>query len=110
MDKSESTVGSGSGCLLRLFWLFAGPAVTLFCLVFLFEKRLPFPSLIDSLYAMAAGAIILIRYIDIRYFSGETAEGAKPATMLDWRWFSVWVIALSVAAWALVRFYTYNHS
>ena len=50
MEEPVTKPLSGSGCLLRLYWMFGGNAILLFLFVFLFEKHLKFPSWLDLAY------------------------------------------------------------
>lgn len=50
------------------------------------------------MYAGTLIAMIVVRYVDIRFLNGETAEG-KPATLAHWRQYSVILIAVALIVW-----------
>ena len=56
----------------------------------------------DVFFWLAAASLVIVRYMDIRYLGGTTAEG-KPASMGDWRAYSLRVFALSLVLWLFVR-------
>ena len=45
--------------------------------------------------------MIIVRYLDIRYLRGETTDG-QPATMKDWKRYSVFLVIASVVIWVLI--------
>ncbi len=79
---------SSSGCLsivVRLTWIF-GVSLLVFGAVFIIQGNAP--GLADIVFWLIALALILARYMDIRYLKGETADN-KPATLKHWRQYSV---------------------
>jgi hypothetical protein len=44
-----------------------------------------------------------VRYIDIRYYDGENGANNAPATMDDWRKYSLFLSLGSFAAWLAIR-------
>lgn len=98
-DQQE-TPTNGIGCLVRLYWMAFGNALFLFLLLGIFDKRAAFGSWLDAFYWLAVAAIILVRYADVRFFHGLTGEG-KPATMRDWRRYSLIIAGVAGAAWLL---------
>lgn len=100
-DQKEATQ-SGIEFFVRLYWLFIGNVILFFILAFILEKHLRFPSILDALYLCAIVALILVRYVDIRFLKGETGEG-KPATMAHWRRYTMLISLVGVGAWLLFR-------
>ncbi len=45
-----------------------------------------------------AGCLVAVRYADIRYLGGRTAEGV-PATMAHWRRYVLVLMVASTAVW-----------
>ena len=90
----------GSGCLLRLYWMFGGNIVLLFLVVFTIDKHFKFPSWLDLAYLITVLTLVVVRYIDVSYMQGETAEG-KPASMKDFRSYVLILIIASSLVWAL---------
>ena len=100
-DQKEAPI-SGTGFLVRLYWMGIGNVLLLFLFFFIVEKRLIFPSLLDAAYLVALASLILIRYVDIRFLNGETGDG-KPATLTHWRRYAMIIGSAGGAAWLLAR-------
>jgi hypothetical protein len=66
------------GTLLRLFWMLGGVAILIFAGLDMVLKGNRVPTIV--LYWLTVVAIIAARFVDIRFFRGETCNG-KPATM-----------------------------
>lgn len=98
----KQTSSSGTGVLLRLYWLILGNALLFFVLVFIFERHPKLPSLLDVAFVATMASLLIVRYIDIRFFDGQTGEG-KPATMQDWRGYGILVGAVGTGGWLLAR-------
>jgi hypothetical protein len=52
------------------------------------------PTWRDAAFVAVAVALIAVRYVDIRLFEGRDTEG-KQATMVDWRRYTVRLIAVA---------------
>ncbi len=76
-----------SGCLsivVRLTWIF-GVSLLVFGTIFIAQGNAP--GLADMIFWLIALALILARFVDIRYLKGETTDN-KPATLKHWRRYS----------------------
>lgn len=102
MQDQKQVSPGGTGVFVRLYWLILGNVLLFFLLVSLFEKHPPLPSLLDAVYFVVVASLILARYIDIRFLNGETGEGT-PATMTNWRRYTMLVGSVGVGAWLLAR-------
>ena len=102
MQGPKEAPPSGSGLLIRLYWLFFCNVVLIFILAFIIEKHPQFPSLLDAAYLAALSSLIIIRYVDIRFFDGQTGEG-KPATIDNWRRYALLVGLAGPAVWFVSR-------
>ncbi|MDD4873163.1 MAG: hypothetical protein PHR77_21630 [Kiritimatiellae bacterium] len=98
-EPIEKPLG-GTGCLFRLYWMFGGNIILLFLVIFLIDKRFKFPSWLDLVCLITVITLIAVRYIDIRYMLGETAEG-KPASMSDFRSYTLILVIVSSLMWAV---------
>ena len=80
---------SKGGCLtilVRLTWIFGGIAVLLYSAVYIAMGK--GSGLVDIFFLLAAIGIVLVRFVDIRFFKGETLDN-QPATLKHWRRYSV---------------------
>jgi len=57
---------------------------------------------LDAAYWAVVAAVIGLRYVDIRAFSGQTAK-SEPATMAHWRRYAAVVLAAGLAGWGLAH-------
>jgi hypothetical protein len=92
-----------SGCLplvLRVFWMAFGNIALVLCAAFVSKGTAPVVA--DIAFFSVAISLIVVRYVDIALFAGDTAEG-KPATIADWRRYALKLAVISSALWALAR-------
>lgn len=104
-DQAEVPVSS-TGCLVRLCWMFFGNALLFFLLVSILMRRPEFPSLLDAACLFTVCLVIGVRYLDIRFLDGRTAED-KPATMTHWRRYAFSVGVAGFGTWLLARVVTH---
>jgi hypothetical protein len=85
------------GCLLRVYWMILGNALLAAAAykIVQTEGELTF---VDLFYWLLVGSLITVRYVDIRFLLGRTSEG-QPATMKDWRRYTLEVLAISATLW-----------
>ena len=91
------------GCVpifLRLTWMVFG-FVALFLCAALVAKGTA-PVVMDIIFFMVAIGLIVVRYVDITKFKGQTSEGT-PATLAHWRRYAVLTAVISTGVWALAR-------
>jgi hypothetical protein len=85
-SKNEQPPTSLLGLLLTLFWAaFGVVALLFFAYSIAFRKSDPFFSYF--FFWLDAFALIGARYVDIRFFNGQTTDSA-PATMEHWKRYS----------------------
>ena len=96
MSHPEPASSSIAGCLIRLFWMMGGVI-----LLVIFSFTIPeqqFPSIYDAGFWLLVLALIVTRYVDIRYLHGQTAEG-NPATLADWGRYALWLVPIALCVW-----------
>jgi hypothetical protein len=92
------------GCLVRLFWMVAGYLVLIFAAVSLWSGRSAWGlSVADLTYWAGVVALVGARYADVAYLGGKTSDGQQSATMADWRRYSLWLGAVTLAVWLLLH-------
>lgn len=104
MESSGIPPQDGYGVIARLYWIFLGLVLLLFLLVYLFEKRPAFPALVDLACLLVVGSLVAVRYADVRYLGGRTAEG-ELATTAHWRRYAQGVCVVGVGIWLVVRLF-----
>jgi hypothetical protein len=99
MDSKSLKSGHSSGCLVRLFWMGVGNLVLVLAAIGIGQNRGGFTlTAMDVLFWAMALCLLAVRYIDIRYLGGETAD-SRPASMSDWRRYALTVLGVSLALW-----------
>lgn len=91
---------SPAGCLLRLFWFFAGNMLLAFLGIQLFFRKSPSLSRLDLYFWLVMLSILAARYADVRYCEGATTDGQQ-ATLQDWKQHAVTLIFCATLAWGL---------
>ena len=89
-----------SAVLPRLYWMVFGNIILLLTAVTTVLGS--FQNLLVASFVFWANAIcmVIIRYLDIRYFQGETSDG-QMATMAQWKKYSISLLIASAFTWAL---------
>lgn len=100
MTEPETDRTPVAGCFSRLFWMFGG-LIGLIFLSFSIYNSHSF-SIRDLAFGLLVLCLVLVRYVDIRYLQGQTAEG-NPATMADWRRYCVGLLSGALAAWLILH-------
>lgn len=100
MEARETASTPFAGCLVRLFWMVGGIIALLF--LSLSIVRSGGLSAYDPAFAAVAAAMILVRFLDVRFLNGETADG-HPATLRDWRRYAVGVAVCSFGCWLVLH-------
>lgn len=97
-SDSEST--SLGALLLRLTWMAFGNIVLMICAALVSKGTAPV--LTDVLFFATAVGLVVVRYVDITRFGGQTSEG-EPATLADWRKYAIGVSIVSLVIWGLAK-------
>ena len=98
-DAQEAREPSGSmlALLARLYWMLLGNmAVAISAAAVASAASSPSPA--DAVLGASVLSLIAVRYADIVYLDGATAEG-EPATIADFRRYAVGVAGLGLALW-----------
>ena len=88
---------TGTGCLVRLGWMFLGTATVVLSALVISQYH-GFLSAADAVFWAAIAGCIALRYIDIRWMNGQTAT-AEPATMRHWRRYVLLIVGVGLVVW-----------
>mgnify|MGYP000883468087 CR=1 FL=1 len=98
-DSVAKQSSSIVGLALRVFWMFLGNLGLAACLLSIIQR----PSSViwwrDAAYAALVFLLIGSRYMEVRFFQGTTAYG-EPASVSDWRRYTLWLCIGAGIAWA----------
>lgn len=98
-DAAAQPQARQMGCLAlvaRMTWLFFGN-IALLALTLSLTRRQGFSGWDVAFWSLALG-LIGVRYLDVTRLGGFSTDG-KPATLADWRRYSLKMLAFAVAAY-----------
>lgn len=102
VEEPETPSQPPAGCLFRAIWvLFGNLAIGVIGLKIVID-RAPLFSLWDLLFWLAVAAVIVTRYVDIRWFQGMTTR-SEPATMSHWRRHTLYLLGICAAGWGIAH-------
>jgi hypothetical protein len=81
--------------------MFLGNAVLFFTGVFVLQQRGRF-GVADAVYGACVPALLAVRYVDIRFFDGKTAD-YEPATMAHWRGYAWRLLLAALVLWGVAH-------
>lgn len=108
--QSDSPQQHLSGCLTRLCWMILGNAALLAGAIAVAKSKRPAFAAADAAFWLIAAAILFVRYADIRWFAGQTADGHAPATMRHWRRYAIIFTVVALGIWIMVRIWAHYHA
>jgi hypothetical protein len=85
--------------LARPFWMFLGNFVLMICAVNTFIGESKSTRTSDIIFWSAVAAMIIVRFLDIKFLDGLTADG-KPASLRHWRRYAIILALSSALVWA----------
>ncbi|MCZ7643777.1 MAG: hypothetical protein M5U26_00600 [Planctomycetota bacterium] len=97
-DVVSAPPKGGFGCLLRIYWMFAGCVAPAYAAVIIAREGEGQPGVADAVFALGLITLLAARFVDIRSYNGKTGEGA-PATMADFRRYAVGVVLIGLAVY-----------
>jgi hypothetical protein len=86
------------GAVVRVYWMLLGYGILGLCSGMI-AKSGPLLSVRDVAFWAIVVSIIVVRYVDVTYFHGTTAEG-EPSTTAHWRRYARRLILIAIAVWA----------
>lgn len=101
-DQIIDKQGTVLGFLARFWWMFAGNMVFAFSLVFLLLNQGGFFHPADWVYWIAVASLVSVRYLDVRFWDGQTATGRR-ASMRDWSRYATLLLAGAVVVWGIAH-------
>ncbi|MCJ7777391.1 MAG: hypothetical protein MUP16_03665 [Sedimentisphaerales bacterium] len=85
--------------LARPFWMFLGNFALLICAANILMGESSSTRTSDIIFWGAVAAMIIVRFLDIKFLNGLTATG-EPATLAQWRKYAIMLIICSGIIWA----------
>ena len=85
--------------LARPFWMLLGNFILMICSANIIMGERSSARTSDIIFWSAVAAMIIVRFLDIKFLGGLTATG-KPASISHWRKYVIVVVLCSAALWA----------
>lgn len=101
-DQKNVPLSSFTSVFLRLYWMMAGNVAFVILSIYLLLNYSTISFIVDVFFWLSALSLVITRYIDIRYFHGQTTEN-EPATMGHWKRYAIGVGVLSVIVWTIAH-------
>ena len=92
---------SGSSSLARIFWMLIGNVILFFLAMSIYQRHTTL-SWFDLAYWIAVLLLVLIRYCDIKYLGGLTAQG-QPASIAHWRKYVILLLLIATGVWLVAH-------
>lgn len=99
--QQDSSTGGGNGAL-RIYWMAIGNVALLILAGLISQQPVWTITLLDAGYVLVVGTLLISRYLDVKRYGGETANG-EPATSSHLVRYGVGVTVLGAALWGLVQ-------
>jgi len=85
--------------LARPFWMLLGNFMLMICAANIIMGESNSTRTSDIIFWFAVSAMIIVRFLDIKFLDGLTATG-KPATLAHWQKYAIMLIMCSGIIWA----------
>jgi hypothetical protein len=100
MGTSETEYTPLSAVLPRLYWMVFGNIILLLTAVTTMLRAFQDLHLASLVFWANAACMVIIRYLDVRYLRGETAD-SQAATIAHWKRYSIFLLVGAASTWAL---------
>jgi len=86
--------------ILRMTWMIFGKGAWIILALMVAQGTRPV--VMDIVFWTVVAGLIVVRYVDITRYHGETTE-CVPATLQDWKTYSIGFVLISAAIYGLAR-------
>jgi hypothetical protein len=93
-----------SAILARLFWMFLGNFMLMICAANTIMGEGKSTRTSDIIFWFAVSAMIIVRFLDIKFLDGLTATG-KPASIKHWRRYAIVLVVISAVIWTAAHLF-----
>lgn len=102
IEKGETVANRGGHGGLRVYWMAIGNLALLTAAGLISKQPVWTVTLLDGVYLLIVASLFLARYVDIKRFGGETANG-EPASQQHLVRYGAGLAAASAGLWGLVQ-------
>lgn len=103
-QETEKKRDSLLGLFVRLYWMILAYIPVVIAARYILKNNTKSFSKWDILYWSAFICLITLRYIDVKFLNGETAEG-KPATTKNVKIFSIVVFFILLIGYLVIKIF-----
>jgi hypothetical protein len=103
-NNPQTEQSSFLALIVRLTWMAFGNLLLIFIAGSIAQQRGGI--VLDIIFWAVVAGLILVRYIDITVFHGQTTE-SEPATLQHWRFYSLMLLLVTGGLWLLAHGATY---
>jgi hypothetical protein len=90
--------------LARLFWMIFGNFVLMICAAHIFMGESSSTRTSDLIFWCAVAAMIIVRFLDIKFLNGQTTTGG-PASIKHWHRYAIVLVVISAVIWAAAHLF-----
>jgi hypothetical protein len=90
--------------LARIFWMFLGNFALMICVANIFMGESSSTRASDIIFWCVVPAMIIVRFLDIKFLDGQTATGG-PASIKHWRRYAIALAIISAAIWTVAHLF-----
>jgi len=90
--------------LVRPFWMFLGNFALMICAANIFMGESSSTRISDIIFWCAVVAMIIVRFLDIKFLDGQTATG-EPASIKHWCKYAIVLAVISAAIWSAAHLF-----
>ena len=101
-ETATSKQDSILGLLARIFWMLIGNMVLAISMIIIIQHKGSMFHAADLVFWITIAAIILVRYLDIKFWGGLTAAGG-PATIANWNKYAAALLIGSAVVWVVLH-------
>jgi len=106
-DQTVDRQGGFLSILARLFWMAIGNVILVISVVSIVHQKGAIFQIGDLIFWITVPALILVRYLDIQLWDGQTAMGT-PATMTHWKKYTIVLLIGSTVVWVISNLVTHG--
>jgi hypothetical protein len=103
-EPATNKQDSIAGLLARIFWMPVGSMVLAISMISIILHKGRMFNAADWVFWITIAALILVRYLDIKFWGGQTAAG-EPASIKHWRKYTIVLIVISAAIWSAAHLF-----
>ena len=103
-EKNQPVEKHGSifSLFARVFWMLLGNTILVILTIFILQGENWTFHTVDAVFWITVAALILARYLDIKFCGGLTSTG-EPASMVNWRKYAVVLLICSAVIWVIAH-------